>query len=187
MSRFDAYLIRRKLGAWSMDVSEQFGLVASGDSARPELVNFIRIRMTEMRFSIRMLKAATPNIRKSRLHSIVHPVPAKRRPMRLDEAQAICTALGISQWEAAFGSELLEGELTDRPEEASNLAAFMATLFVGLAPRLATAVVSISGLDLSDVKPEHGQQIQDLVLEGFEKGYEDLARRKGLRLQKYET
>lgn len=167
-----------------MDASEHFGLSANGESARPELVNFIRIRMMELRFSIRMLKAATPNIRKSRLHSIVHPVAAKRRPMRVDEAQAICMALGISQWEAAFGSELLEGDIIGRPEEASNLAAFMATLFVGLAPRLATAVVNISGLDLSDVKPEHGQQIQDLVLEEFEKGYAGLVRRKGLRLRK---
>lgn len=165
-----------------MEPSEQFEQRVSEDSATPELVDFIRIRMVELRFSIRMLKAATPNIRKSRLHSIVHPDPSKRRPMRMDEGKAICAALGISQWEAAFGCELLEGELNDRPEEASNLAAFMATLFVGLAPRLATAVVSISGLDLSDVKPEHGHQIQDLVLDGFERGYADLVRRKGLRL-----
>lgn len=155
---------------------------SAGGDVRPELVTFIRVRMAEMRLSIRMLDAACPHLRKSRIHSIVHPDPAKRRPMRVDEAHAICTALGISQWEAAFGSELLEDALTDSPEEASNLAAFMATVFAGLAPRIANAVAAISGLDLSDVRPEHGAQIQNLVLEGFEKGYLDLARRKGLRL-----
>lgn len=165
-----------------MGTSRQFEEGSTGGDVRPELVDFIRIRMTEMRLSIRMLEAATPHLRKSRLHSIVHPDSTKRRPMRVDEAHAICNTLGISQWEAAFGSELLEGALIESPEEATNLAAFMATVFAGLAPRIANAVASISGLDLSDVRPEHGAQIQNLVLEGFEKGYEALARRKGLRL-----
>lgn len=165
-----------------MGTSRQFQEGSTGGEVRPELVDFIRIRMTEMRVSIRMLEAATPDLRKSRLHSILHPDASKRRPMRVDESHAICNALGITQWEAAFGSELLGGPLTQSPEDASNLAAFMATVFAGLAPRLANAVAGISGLDLSDVRPEHGAQIQNLVLEGFEKGYEALARRKGLRL-----
>jgi hypothetical protein len=155
---------------------------STGGDVRPELVAFIRIRMSEMRLSIRMLEAATPHLRRSRLHSIVHPDPTKRRPMRVDEAHAICNALGITQWEAAFGSELLEGGLTESIEEASSLAAFMATVFTGLAPRLANTVAAISGLDLSDVRPEHGAQIQNILLAEFERGYSDLVRRKGLRL-----
>ena len=165
-----------------MGTSRPFQETSAGGDVRPELVDFIRVRMAEMRFSIRMLEAASSDLRKSRLHSILHPDPTKRRPMRVDESHAICNALGITQWEAAFGSELLGGALIGLPDEASNLAAFMATVFAGLAPRLANAVAGISGLDLSDVRPEHGAQIQNLVLEGFEKGYEALARRKGLRL-----
>jgi len=170
-----------------MGTSEAFDDSCTRDEVRPELVDFIRLRMTESRLSIRLLGAATPHLRKSRLHSIVHPDPSKRRPMRLDEAKALCAALGITQWEAAFGTELLESELIESPGQASSFASFMSTVFTGLAPRLATAVAGIAGLDLSDVRPEHGEQLQNLVLEGFERGYAALADRKGVRFNKPET
>lgn len=164
-----------------MKASKAFEDGSSGCEARPALVDFIRFRMNELRLSYRLLEAATPQLSRSRLHDVLHPNADKRRAMRISESQEICAALGISEWEAAFGTELLESDKS--VEEASRLAAFLATAFTGLAPRLATAIAGIYGLDLSDVRPEHGKQLQNLVTESFERGYLDYAERKRLRFK----
>lgn len=170
-----------------MGASNPYNSGESSSSAKPELADFLLARMKELRVTFRVLEAATPVMKRTRLHSILHSDTAKRRPMRVDEAQAICAALGITQSEAFFGTELLGCMSGDDCEDAAGLTSFLATMFGGLAPRLASAVSAIGGLDLSDVKGEHGQQIQQLVCETFERGYEDLAERKGLRLRKREA
>lgn len=162
--------------------SKPFSDGESSSTRKPELADFLRERMKELRITYRMLEAATPMMKRTRLHSILHSDPAKRRPMLVDEVQAVCAALSTTQLEAWFGTEILGCMPDERLEETAGLAAFMATVFGGLAPRLANTVAAIGGLDLSDVKGEHGQQIQQLVLENFERGYADLAERKGLRL-----
>ena len=167
-----------------MGVSKPYDDGESGSGHKPELADFLRGRMKELRITFRMLEAATPMMKRTRLHSILHPDPSKRRPMLLDEVQAVCAALSITQWEAWFGTEILGCMPGEALEETAGLAAFMATVFGGLAPRLANTVAAIGGLDLSDVKGEHGQQIQQLVLDNFERGYADLAERKGLRLSR---
>ena len=167
-----------------MGASYPYNSGDSSSSAKPELADFLLARMKELRVTFRVLEAATPMMKRTRLHSILHTDPAKRRPMRVDEAQAICEALGITQSEAFFGTELLACLSGDECEHTAGLTAFLATVFGGLAPRLANAVSEIGGLDLSDVRGEHGQQIQQLVCKTFERGYADLAERKGFRLRK---
>ena len=63
--------------------------------------------------------------------------------MLLDEVQAVCAALSITQWEAWFGTEILGCMPGEALEETAGLAAFMATVFGGLAPRLANTVAAI--------------------------------------------
>lgn len=167
-----------------MGASNPFDDGESSTSYRPELADFLLVRMKELRVTIRMLEAATPSMKRTRLHSVLHADRRKRRPMRLDEMQAVCAALSITQWEATFGTEVLGCLSAEASEENRGLVAFLATIFGGLAPRLADTVAGIGGLDLSDVRGEHGQQIQQLVIENFEKGYADLAERKGFRLRK---
>lgn len=147
----------------------------------PEHVDFLRLRLDKSGMTIRALEAGTPTIKRSRLGEILHQDRSKRRAMRLDESQAICAALGISDIEAQFGTELLQ-ESTADGRDPTNIAAILATICDGLGPRIRNVLVGISGLDDADVRPEHGGQLQKLLVESFEKGYLDLVERKGFRL-----
>ena len=147
----------------------------------PEHVDFLRLRLDKSGMTIRALEAGSPTIKRSRLGELLHTDRNKRRPMRLDESQAICAALGISDMEAQFGTELLQ-ETMEESGDLSNIAAILATICDGLAPRIANVLIGISGLEDGDVRPEHGDQLQELLVDSFQKGYLDLVKRKGFRL-----
>ena len=171
-----------------MGASNPYNSGESSSSAKPELADFLLARMKELRVTFRVLEASTPMMKRTRLHCILHsdtgqaPADARGRGPRRSAPRS-----ASRQSEAFFGTELLGCMSGDDREEAAGLTSFLATMFGGLAPRLANAVSAIGGLDLSDVKGEHGQQIQQLVCETFERGYADLAERKGLRLRKREA
>ena len=85
-----------------MGASNPYNSGESSSSAKPELADFLLARMKELRVTFRVLEASTPMMKRTRLHCILHSDTAKRRPMRVDEAQAICAALGV--WKCAAAS-----------------------------------------------------------------------------------
>ena len=87
-----------------MGASNPYNSGESSSSAKPELADFLLARMKELRVTFRVLEAATPEMKRTRLHSILHSDTAKRRPMRVDEAQAICAALGITHMRVRFSA-----------------------------------------------------------------------------------
>lgn len=146
-----------------------------------DISDFFISRMDVMNVSIRDLGSRTA-IKHSRLGDILHRTPAKRRPMRLDESSAICSALQTNHFVAMLACELyLTGKVSDLAS-ADRVASLMSTMTTGMASRLTEVLGHIDGLRESDIREEHGLQAQDHVIDYFEKHYSEVATRRMARL-----
>ncbi len=148
-----------------------------------DISDFFISKMDVMNVSIRDLESRTA-IKHSRLGDILHRTPAKRRPMRLDESSAICSALKTNHFIAMLACELCLSNNVSDLASADRVASLMSTMTNGLASRLTEVLGHIEGLKDSDIREEHGLQAQDFVLDFFEKHYSGLAIRRSARLNR---
>lgn len=148
-----------------------------------DISDFFISRMDALNVSIRDLGSRT-EIKHSRLGDILHRTPAKRRPMRLDEASAICSALETNHFIAMLACELFLSNKVSDLAAADRVASLMSTMTNGLASRLTEVLGHIEGLRDSDIREEHGLQAQEHVLDFFERHYSGIAVRRSARLDR---
>lgn len=151
----------------------------ASDCTKPRshgFIDYILHRKAQDGFSFPGLAGRT-GIKKSRLHSILHPDCEKRRPITIDEYHALIDALDLSQTEASIASELFSRPV-ETPHGVDIMVKIISSVVAGLATGLPEMVEHVEGLDWSDIRPDHGGYIGDRVLKELYGNYEKLLDRR---------
>ncbi len=121
-------------------------------------------------------------ISRSRMQRLLCGDPTQRKPLRLQEKQAIFDVLKIDYYTATLATELM-GLIPDEEFEATvRIASMLSGLFRGLAGQVATAIRHIDGFEHYDIRPEYGDVMKAAVVRTIEKNFREIANRRGLRL-----
>ncbi|MET0376067.1 MAG: hypothetical protein ABW128_17645 [Rhizorhabdus sp.] len=148
-------------------------------------VNFILARMSVRNLSRRQVAVIT-GIGRTRLQTILHAEVDKRSPMRMDEFHVILEKLGIGQLEAALAADVIDNQPDVTVEAVSSVVLMLAELMRGLPKELIGMVYHIDGLEHSDVRPEHGGHMRELVVRSLASHYRDIVNRRDIRVAKFD-
>ncbi len=142
-------------------------------------VDFILHKMRAERLTYREVAMRT-GLRRSRVHYTLHRDRGKRRPLRVDEIQALLTALGVTQLEATVAQEVLSVDCVDM-QVLDRLVGLIASIVSGLSIAIPDIVSDLEGLEWEDVRPEHGKFIQACIVRELTTTYSRMLQRRDLR------
>ncbi|TVV76944.1 hypothetical protein [Sphingomonas solaris] len=165
-----------------MNLSEAQSQHDATDQSRSSgRVDFILARMSVRNLSRRQVASIT-GIGRTRLQTILHAEVDKRTPMRMDEFHMILEKLGIGQLEVAIAADVIDNQPDVTVETVSSVVSMLAELMRGLPRELIGMVYHIDGLEHSDVRPEHGGRMRELVVRSLASHYRNLADRRDMRI-----
>lgn len=128
-----------------------------------ELEDYILARMKIAGVSVRNLAIMT-GLTKTRLHEGLHGEAAKRVPFRVPEMTSILDALNINPLEGFYAKEVLRSITDVTFDEVISVTAMLCELNRGLPQEVITAIRAIDGLELNDVRREHGTAARALLV-----------------------
>ncbi|WP_132910737.1 hypothetical protein [Sphingomonas sp. BK235] len=140
-----------------------------------ELEDYVIERMKIAGVSVRNLAVST-GLKKSRLHEGLHRDIDKRIPLRVPEMKLVLDALGIDRNEAFYAREVLASVSDITFDEVIRVAAMLCEMNNGLPQEVITVIRAVDGLDLNDVRREHGTAARGLVVRLLGDRYTAVAR-----------
>ena len=150
-----------------------------------ELEDYILARMDLARVSVRELATLT-KIGRSRLHDGLHRKVEKRVALKMPEIAAILEALGISKIEAMYAQDLLKkNEAGVELRDLLKVISMVLGVVTGLPEQIITVVRHVDGLGFDDVRPEHGEAAQELIVRAIEVEYQKIGKRRSKRLDEF--
>ena len=150
-----------------------------------ELEDYILARMDLKGVSVREL-AMIAKIGRSRLHDGLHREVDKRVSLRMPEIAAILTALSISKIEAMYAQELLQNnEEGVKLQDLLKVISMVLGIVTGLPEQIITVVKHVDGLGFDDVRPEHGEAAQGLLMRAIEVEYQKIGKRRSERFDEF--
>lgn len=152
-----------------------------GKTPYRDIVDFILVRADEVGLSTRQIGVAA-GLSRGRTGNILHRDPSKRRPIRNEETVAVLSALKISQFEAYLAHEMLSQDPSTDQKSVLKIVLLVTEIFRGLPMGIAKIIEHVEGLDLDDVRPEHGRRMQKTMLKLAEKHYNELVARREWRI-----
>ncbi|WP_375383198.1 hypothetical protein [uncultured Sphingomonas sp.] len=121
-------------------------------------------------------------ISRSRMQRLLCGDPAQRKPLRLQEKQAIFEALKVDEYAATLATELMGLDAESEFEATVAIASMLSGLFRGLMGQVATALRHIKGFEHHDIREEYGVVMKDAVVRTIQTNFQEIAARRGLRL-----
>lgn len=126
-------------------------------------------------------------ISRSRMQRLLCGDPAQRKPLRLQEKQAIFQALSVDEYTATLVTELMGLNTEEGFEATVAIASMLSSLFRGLPGQVFTAIQHIEGFEHHDVREEYGLVLKEAVLRTIKTNFQEIANRRGLRLDQLLT
>jgi hypothetical protein len=156
-----------------------------GAVPRFELEDYILARMDLQGVSVREL-AMMAKIGRSRLHDGLHREVDKRVSLRMPEIAAILEAMCISKIEAMYAQELLQNnEAGIELKDLLKVISMVLGIVTGLPAQIITVVKHVDGLGFDDVRPEHGEAAQGLLMRAIEVEYQKIGNRRSKRFEEF--
>jgi len=156
---------------------------STGAIPRFELEDYILARMDLARVSVRELATLT-KIGRSRLHDGLHREVDKRAALKMPEIAAILAALGISKIEAMYAQEMLQkNEAGVELKDLLRVISMVLGVVTGLPEQIIDVVMHVEGLGFDDVRPEHGEAAQELIVRTIEAEYQKIGSRRSKRFE----
>ncbi len=150
-----------------------------------ELEDYILARMDLKGVSVREL-ALLAKIGRSRLHDGLHREVDKRVPLKMPEIAAILEALCISKIEAMYAQETLQNnEAGVELKDLLKVISMVLGIVTGLPEQIITVVKHVDGLGFDDVRPEHGEAAQGLLMRAIEVEYKKMGKRRTQRFDEF--
>lgn len=163
------------------DLRHEIEECPEGKTPYRDIVDFILYRADAAGISTRQI-GLLAKLSRGRTGNILHRDPAKRRPIRNEETVAILSALKISHLEAYLAHEMLTEDPSTDQKSVLKIVLLVTEIFRGLPMGIAKIIEHVEGLDLDDVRPEHGQRMQMNMLKLAERHYSELVARREWRL-----
>lgn len=145
------------------------------------IVDFILARADADKISARQI-GLLAGITRARCGNVLHRDPAKRHPLRLDEIHTILDVLKIDRMEAHLANELLAANPAADERAILRIVLLVSEFVRGLPAQIVEIVSHIDGLELEDIRPEHGRRLQTAILKIVHTQYRDLAARREFRI-----
>ena len=142
-----------------------------------KLEDYVLERMRLAGVSVRHLALAT-GIGKTRLYEGLRRDVERRVPLRVPEMSAVLEALGIDKYEAAYALEVLETVSDITFDEALCVAAMLCEMLKGFPGEVAAAIRGVKGLELNDIRREHGISARGLMVRLLGDRYASFVRMK---------
>ena len=149
-----------------------------------DLEDYILARMDLKGMSVRELAYMT-KIGRSRLHDGLHREVDKRVALRMPELVAILEALSISKIEAMYAQEVLQKNEGIELKDLLKVIPMCLGIVTGLPEQIITVVQHVDGLGFDDIRPEHGEAAQNLLVRAIEVEYRKLGRRRSQRFDEF--
>jgi hypothetical protein len=128
-----------------------------------ELEDYVLARMKIANISVRNLAVMT-GLSKTRLHEGLHRESEKRVPFRVPEMTTVLNALRIDPLEAFYAREVLASVTDVTFDEVISVAAMLCEMNRGLTQEVITTIRAVEGLELNDVRREHGAAARALLV-----------------------
>lgn len=168
------------------DATRSWVEIPAGAIPRFELEDYILARMDLARVSVRELASLT-KIGRSRLHDGLHREADKRVALKMPEIGAILEALGISKIEAMYAQEMLQkNEACVELKDLLKVMSMVLGLVTGLPEKIITVVRHVDGLNFDDIRPEHGEAAQDMVVRAIQTEYQKTGMRRSKRFNEFD-
>lgn len=151
-----------------------------------EIEDYILARIKLKGLSVREL-APLAKIGRSRLHDGLHREADKRVPLKVVEIAAVLQALDINPIEALFARDILQKNAGVEFNDLVKVISMVCGIVNGLPEQIITVVKHVEGMGFDDVKPEHGEAAQGLLVRAVEVEYKKLARRRLQRFDEFGT
>lgn len=152
---------------------------------RFELEDYILARMDLEGVSVRELAFLT-KIGRSRLHDGLHREVGKRASLKMPEIGAVLEALGISRIEAMYAQETLErNEAGVELKDLLKVISMVLGIVTGLPEQVITVVQHVEGLGFDDIRPEHGEAAQGLLVRALQVEYKKIGKRRSQRFDEF--
>lgn len=121
-------------------------------------------------------------ISRSRMQRLLCGDPAQRKPLRLQEKQAIFETLKVDDYTAILATELMGLDTESEFEATLAIASMLSGLFRGLMSQVATALRHIEGFEHHDIREEYGVVMKEAVIRTIQTNFKEIVARRGLRL-----
>ena len=151
---------------------------------RFELEDYILARMDLKGMSVREL-ALLAKIGRSRLHDGLHREVDKRVSLRMPEIASILEALSITKIEAMYAQETMQKNEGVGLSDLMKVMSMVFGIVNGLPEQIITVVKHVDGLGFDDVRPEHGEAAQGLLLRAVEVEYKKIVKRRSQRFDEF--
>jgi hypothetical protein len=103
----------------------------------------------------------------------------------MPELVAILEALSISKIEAMYAQEVLQKNEGIELKDLLKVIPMCLGIVTGLPEQIITVVQHVDGLGFDDIRPEHGEAAQNLLVRAIEVEYKKLGRRRSQRFDEF--